>query len=481
MSFAIAAPELIATAAQQLAGIGAAITSAGAAAAGATTELLPAAADEVSELIAAVFGGHANGYRQNSAQAAAFHDNFVRAVDAGAASYAGAEAAAAGLLGQALDQVIVPGAGAAAAGTAFIMGGTGNPQPAPAFVAAINSAFITPFVQANPAYAGLTAFGLYTPEGGIPFLSSISYDQSLIQGQLILNNAVMALPPGTKNLIFGFSQSASIASNEMRALAALPASMRPSPDDLTFMLIGNPDNPNGGMYTRLPISIPFLGFASYGATPPDTPYPTYIYTAQYDNVANFPQYPLNIFSTLNAALGNVFVHPYYTSLTPEQVQNAVQLGTSPGYYENGGVTRYYMFPTQNLPLLQPLRAIPLLGNPLAELLQPNLRVLVDLGYNPNGYADVPTPAQLVPGFSPTEDLLNYLRPELNAMGIYPPTYPASSPNPNFDPLAIARLLATGTQQGFTNALVTVGVLPASAYSTTYPGVASVAAVSTVAA
>jgi hypothetical protein len=138
-----------------------------------------------------------------------------------------------------------------------------------------------------------------------------------------------------------------------------------------------------------------------------------------------------------------------------------------------------MFPTQNLPLLQPLRAIPVIGNPLAELLQPNLRVLVDLGYNPNGYADYPTAAQLWPGLRPMEDLLNYLQPQLNAVGVYPPVYPAS-PNPDFNLLTIAGHLVTGTQQGVTNSLVALGVLPASEYSTTYPGIASVAAVSPVA-
>ena len=34
----------------------------------------------------------------------------------------------------------------------------------------------------------------------------------------------------------------------------------------------------------------------------------------------------------------------------------------------------------NLPLVAPLRAIPLIGNPLADLIQPFLKVIVDLGY-----------------------------------------------------------------------------------------------------
>ena len=61
-----------------------------------------------------------------------------------------------------------------------------------------------------------------------------------------------------------------------------------------------------------------------------------------------------------------------------------------------------MIPTQNLPLLDPVRAIPVIGNPIADLLQPDLKVLVNLGYgNPDygwstGYANVTTPFGLAP-------------------------------------------------------------------------------------
>lgn len=471
MSFTVAAPDFLAAAARDLAGIGSAIGEANAAATAVRAGILPAAADEVSALIAAFFDVHAHGYQTLSAQAAAFHTEFVRALNAGAAAYAQAEAAGAAVLQQGLT-----GVGPAATGMSFIMGGTFNPQPAPSYVAAINAAYI----QSNPFYAGLTPFGLYTPQGApIPFISGLTFDQSVVQGQLILNNVLMNRPAGVHTLVFGFSQSAAIATLEMRALGALPPDMRPSPADLSFMLIGNPSNPNGGLSSRFTFNVPILEFPMYGATPADTPYPTSIYTAQYDAIAHFPQYPLNIFSTLNALAGNVFVHPLYSKFTAEQVQNAVQLAASPGYYDNGGVTEYFMFPTQNLPLLEPLRAVPLVGTPLAELFQPSLRVLVDLGYNPNGYADYPTPAQLWPGVDPVHDLFTLLQPRLEDLGIYLPIYP-QSPNPNFNPVTIAGQLLTGAQQGVTNSLVSLGALPPSYYATTYPGVASVAAVAPVA-
>jgi hypothetical protein len=60
-----------------------------------------------------------------------------------------------------------------------------------------------------------------------------------------------------------------------------------------------------------------------------------------------------------------------------------------------------MIPTNNLPLLEPLRWIPF-GNPLADLLQPDLTVLVNLGYGSTtqgwspGPPNVPTPFGLFP-------------------------------------------------------------------------------------
>ncbi len=92
MSYVIAAPEFATVAASKLATIGSTIREAHAAA-GATTQIVAAAEDEVSGAIAAVFSAHGQGFQALGAQAAAFHDQFVRALTAAAASYAGAEGA----------------------------------------------------------------------------------------------------------------------------------------------------------------------------------------------------------------------------------------------------------------------------------------------------------------------------------------------------------------------------------------------------
>jgi hypothetical protein len=92
MSFVIAKPEMIASAATDVASIGSTLTAANAAAAAPTTGIVVAAEDEVSAAIAAVFSAHGQGFQALGARAAAFHDQFVRALTAGAASYVGAEA-----------------------------------------------------------------------------------------------------------------------------------------------------------------------------------------------------------------------------------------------------------------------------------------------------------------------------------------------------------------------------------------------------
>ena len=93
MSFVIAAPEFVTAAASDLTSLGSTISSATAAAATQTTGVLAAAEDEVSAAIAAVFSAHGQGFQALSVQAAAFHEQFVQALTAGAGSYASAEAA----------------------------------------------------------------------------------------------------------------------------------------------------------------------------------------------------------------------------------------------------------------------------------------------------------------------------------------------------------------------------------------------------
>src|SRR5271170_3810466 len=98
MSLVIAAPELMADTAMDLANIGSTLNAAHMAAATPTVAVVPAAADEVSASIAHLFSLHAQDYQALAGQAAGFHEQFVQHLTSGAASYADAEAANATLL-----------------------------------------------------------------------------------------------------------------------------------------------------------------------------------------------------------------------------------------------------------------------------------------------------------------------------------------------------------------------------------------------
>ncbi len=105
MSFVVITPEILSTATADLAEIGSALAEANSAVAAPTTKLLAAGADEISAAIADLFGGHAEAYQAVCARAAAYHAEFVRILNAGAISYAGAEAANASPL-QMLEQQV---------------------------------------------------------------------------------------------------------------------------------------------------------------------------------------------------------------------------------------------------------------------------------------------------------------------------------------------------------------------------------------
>lgn len=457
MSDLVATPEMLASTVADVDSIGSAIGAARANAAGPTTGLALAAEDEVSAAIAKFFSAYGQEYQALMAEAAAFHSQFSQKLAAASNAYAQAEAAATALVSNELSppvqtllgQTSITGGASTGFGsfapsatsltspvTALIMGGAHNPGPLQSYIDAINRAYV------QPVYRGASALGVFTPEQFWPATpelgNTLTFGQSVSQGVGLLNSAInMQLNAGHSALVVGYSESATIATNEIRALLALPAAQQPTASQLAFTLLGNPNNPVGGLLERFPgFYIPILDVAFNGATP-QSPWHTIIYTIQYDGFADFPQYPLNLLSDINAIMG-ISLHSDYPSLTATQVANAVPLPTS------GGNTDYYMFPTQNLPLLEPIRAISYVGTPIADLVQPDLRVLVDLGYAGYGpgfnYANVPTPAGLF-----------------------------SLPNP----FTVVPDLANGTVQGVEAALVDVGYLPQSALPNTYPYVPSI--------
>lgn len=421
MSFVIAQSDAIVASASDLDRVGALISSANQAAIRPTTQIAAAAGDEVSQGIAALFGAFARDYHEFSARAAAFHRDFARVLTSGADSYAGAEAASALLLTSDQTAAAAPATVLGPAlpvngTTALIMGPTGNPGPTGHYLRQVYNLYVRPF------FAGSIPRGLTTPEQFQPFsgIPSLTFDESVTRGAAILHGAIMAeYRAGRDVAVLGFSQSASVATMEMRHLASLPPDLRPGPNQLSFVLLGDPNNPNGGILARFPdVYLQPLGLTFSGATP-DSDYPTTVYTRQYDGWADFPQYPLNVVSDANALLGIIYAHGTYQELTPAQLSTGVVQPVSPTATD----LTYIQIPTTNLPLLEPLRGV--VPEPLLDLVQPDLRVIVELGYDRTGYADVPTPA-----------------------GIFPA---------HLDPFTVMGDLTAGTHQGINDALADVGV------------------------
>ena len=93
MSFVVTAPETVTAAAENLAGVRSSLSEATAVAAAPTTGVATAAADEVSVAISRLFGAYGQEFQALSAQAAAFHDEFVSLLNGGAAAYLSTEIA----------------------------------------------------------------------------------------------------------------------------------------------------------------------------------------------------------------------------------------------------------------------------------------------------------------------------------------------------------------------------------------------------
>jgi hypothetical protein len=289
-------------------------------------------------------------------------------------------------------------------GVALVMGPSGVPLTAPSYLEAVDQLYLAP-----RGFTG-TVQGVPTPEGLNPITGpkSLTFDASEAQGQKILDTDILQqiatghVSAENPVVVFGYSQSAVISAQIQQELASQGV---PS-DDVHFIMVADESIPNGGSLSSfdLPIgahpSAPSLGLTISGAQPNDL-YPTDVYTQEYDGFADFPRYPADGFATLNALIGILTQHIIYTSLPESEIADAIQLPTTAA----DTLTNYYMIPTEQLPLLEPLL---LFGNPgkvLYDLLEPDMRILVDLGYGSltegwnQGPADVPTPVGFLPNIN----------------------------------------------------------------------------------
>jgi hypothetical protein len=279
----------------------------------------------------------------------------------------------------------------------FIMGGTGLPTPTPSYIDAVEGLYLqppSPLFDGQPTFPGYDFQGLTTPEQFCPFTAcppgGLNFGDSLDKGEAILNNAIVPeLQDGDNVAVFGYSQSATIATLEMDSLLSNP----PAGVDLSnlhVVLIGDPNTPTGGILDRFqfpdgvqafslspaPQHVPFVNIPLSIPPTPTTDIPTDIYTGEYDGYADFPQDPLNILADINALIGIVTVHPYYPAYTPEQLAATIDIGTI-------GDTNFYMIP-ENLPILQFMCNGGTAGQFFGDFFSPWARLFIDWGYGNAG-------------------------------------------------------------------------------------------------
>jgi hypothetical protein len=339
----------------------------------------------------------------------------------------------------------------------LVIGASGVPIPGSLYVEAANHEFLDNGPGGVPTYPDLTFYqatstdpslpgfygnGVFTPEGLYPLTSAgvhqlyLNYptaddgfpalSSSVGQGAAIVESTIAAdQAAGDTSTVFGYSQSSTVASYVMQQL---DLNGTPQPDSgLQFLLIADPSNPNGGALERFagfettsgqtvsdPLNLPSLGFVFDSATPSDD-YVTSIYSLEYDGFADFPRYPLDFLSDLNAFLGIGELHGTYLNgfvpgnggPTPTDIADATLLPGSADYGAGNpdSLTNYYMIDTiDGNPVTPPL--VGLLPQPLQALLGPDLTYLINLGYGDGslGYSDtaanVPTPFGLFPDVSP---------------------------------------------------------------------------------
>src|SRR5262249_40103863 len=179
------------------------------------------------------------------------------------------------------------------AATALIMGGTGHPlsvpQDTPGFitnyVTGANSNYIAPSGLCTGGSPSCTLLAVFTPEQ-FRFdtgFADMTFDQSVAVGRANLDNCIRGntctVTPAPYNatgnqqltdtsyVVYGFSQSATVATLEKRVLAANPV----PGTKVGFVLVANPNRPNGGILERFAgVYIPIIGVTFSGATPTDT-------------------------------------------------------------------------------------------------------------------------------------------------------------------------------------------------------------------
>ena len=301
---------------------------------------------------------------------------------------------------------------------AITMNGTFTPDVTPQFQAAVLDAYILPLVG-----SGYTGVPLRTPQDLWPLsgITALTYNDSTRVGYGILKDRYEQIvgqntadgQPDTPMVVFGYSQSAFIASMFDEHLADVRAGGGAVPPT-TFVQVGNTNIPNGGLMSRFN-GLGLTPWTPLVFAPTKTGNTTYEVFRQYDPFADFPKYTLNALAVVNSLMGYLLHFTLPVSGSAPWLKPVIDVlnflmapislnPSSPNYiepiesrYED---TVYKFIPTAQLPILSPLYAVGL--SRFADALDPVLRPVIEAGYDRSVSFGVPTPAQfgLGPNFAP---------------------------------------------------------------------------------
>lgn len=308
----------------------------------------------------------------------------------------------------------------AGAVTALMMGGTSQPHAdqVPGYMETTARRYLDP-VSACKIDTCLRQ-SVYIPNEASPiWTDGMAFGPSVAVGTGLLDIAVRAAlaQADEQIVVFGNSQSATVATEVKRALGADPTI---DTSRLSFVLIGNPNRPNGGFMQRFfPAKVPVLEYLPHGEPVNDTGMTTTDIAFHYDIAADFPRYPLNLLAVLNVFAG-MAVHGAYDDKVNPNGYTEAELQAEINNPLNRvviGDTTYVTIPTKVLPLAEALRGIghtnglSAVMTPLADFLEPVLRVLVELGYDRTLPAGVQRSFGLLPAINPikvTQDIVSAL-------------------------------------------------------------------------
>lgn len=350
--------------------------------------------------------------------------------------------------------------GLVVATTPLVVPGTGtpNPQDSTNYLANAVDYYVQPSgscgVEGCAAAVPIPYIAQFWPfpfEGwggleGAKWNVSVASGVTRLTSELVGDNNPSAAHPVT---VFGYSQGATVAGIVKANLADLTDEQK---QNLSFVLIGNPNRPDGGLFERLAIlgTVPILDATFGQPTPTDTGIETHDIALQYDGVADAPSWVLNPLALANALAGFEYVHGTYLDprgddpetatpygYTPEQVQAAIANAkancTAATHCQkvDGSDTYYITLPAKTLPIMQPLLDLGAATGtsavviPLVDLVSPLAQTLIETGYTRTDYSK-PTPFQLLPKVNPVKlvgDLVNDIPEGVKA-----------ALNPGLDPL-----------------------------------------------